>query len=213
MLVVVLIKAQDSLFLNNNNTELVKIIEILPGTTKYVFYQMNDGPQITINNNDIKKIVFKNGTTKTFVIHNYYNDTIQNAALLNKKSNDCTLFNISGDSCGNKKLYENAINIRAIRNADSNYINKTPSIVTGLVSWVCIPCGLITAISVNSSPPNSINLNVSNFDYFKNNIYKYAYIKEAHKIKRSNVWSSFAVGSIASIISIFFAGAFLVSKH
>lgn len=57
--------SQDTIVLINNEIVIAKILEVAPTTIKYKRFDMQDGPDYIQDNNNVKKIIYKNGITET----------------------------------------------------------------------------------------------------------------------------------------------------
>ena len=200
LLVSIILKSQDTIFLVNKVKEIAKVLEINPTTTKYTLFEMPDGPTIIADNNTITKIIFKNGLVKTFV---YINPILtQTTSLL--YANDVALLGNGADTLKTDAEFKNAFYNKGIRDANLYYGKKSGAIGTGFLSFFCLPCGLICAVSCADSEPKTVNLNYPNPNLFINESYQLGYITKAHKIKKEKVWSSFITFGVLGVVTTFF---------
>ncbi len=67
--------------------------------------------------------------------------------------------------------------------------------------------GAIPAIACSLTEPCDENLNYVNRDLMKDPNYNRAYTKQAHKIKKKKIWSSFGIGSAAWLVLVLIANS------
>lgn len=185
------IKAQDTIYFKNNTTEIAKILEVNPNNIKYNYFTYLDGPLLNADNSTITKIVFKNGIVKQFNDVYFPIPTRTNVSYQ-------TLLGKGADTLKTESEINNSFYKKGIVDANLYYKNNSAGISTGIVSFFCIPCGLITAFACNSVEPKNANLNYPDPNLFAYQNYQLAYKNRAYKLKKQRVWNGFIYGTVFS---------------
>jgi hypothetical protein len=84
--------------------------------------------------------------------------------------------------------------------AVKNYDPFGPFVGTAVTSVLVWPVGLVTAIVVSSKPPKESNLNYPDMKKVEITAYKDCYKKEAFKVKKSNTWMGWALGTSLGVM-------------
>jgi hypothetical protein len=84
--------------------------------------------------------------------------------------------------------------------AVKNYDPFGPFVGTAVTSVLAWPVGLVTAIVVSSKPPRESKLSYPDLKKVEIKEYKDCYNKEAFKVKKSNTWMGWALGTSLGIM-------------
>ena len=87
------------------------------------------------------------------------------------------------------------------------YKGYRPAQVGTLITSIFIPLGLIPALACSSTPPGTNSLGFKDQKLMGNRSYYTGYTKKATEIKKKKVWRSFAIGTGAAAIYVFFVAA------
>jgi len=135
----------------------------------------------------------------------YANDT--NMYFLQKAEiNEITFNEIATEQKREEGLSDMEIASKARADAYQNYDGYKPAAVgsfaAGIFCWYLIPIVIPVLLSV--IPPQESGLGMPNLKLKQNPIYSDTYIKTAHTIKSSKVWTNFGYGALTSIGVIVF---------
>jgi hypothetical protein len=162
--------SQDYITKSNGDELKVKILEVTVTEVKYKRFEQTDGPIYTILKSEIFMIKYQDGTKDVF-------------SEFDKKKNFISIEDEMAD-----KGKKDARTFYKAKNSGAGWT----TLATLLTSPVI---GVIPAAICSSNEPEEDNLNAPNTTLMKSYQYSNAYIKEAHKIKRKKIWSSFGVAS------------------
>ena len=176
--------SQDVITKKNGDDINAKVIEVNQTDIKYKKQSSLTGPTYTIDKNEILMIKYADGSKDIF------NDQSEK----NKISNSKKIEN----------MYD-----KGIEDANLNYKGRNCGAAWTAVTTIFTSplIGAIPAIACSSTEPSDDNLNYMNRDLMKDPDYNRAYTKQAHKIKKKKVWSSFGLGSFAWLIVVIVANS------
>jgi len=149
----------------------VHVLEVGLKEIKYKRDDNQDGPTITISKADIFMIKYKNGTKEMFKTTTTDTQSMSESAKLRLQGKE---------------------------DAKTNYPSKnTGAGGTAVTNILLSPLfGLIPAGIASSKPPKDHNLKYPNPTLMENSSYKAGYVEEAHRKKRSKIWSSYAISGL-----------------
>jgi hypothetical protein len=169
--------AQDIITKKNSEDIQAKVIEVGTSEIKYKKFDNQNGPTFTLLKSDVLMIRYENGSKDVFT-----------EAQSNLKKEDSV----------------NDIAFKAKQDAIANYKGKNSGAVwTGASALALSPLiALVPAAITTSSEPSDENLNYKNPDLMKDYTYSEAYTKQAHKIKKRKIWTSYGIGSGAWLLLV-----------
>ncbi len=176
--------SQDVITKKNGEDINAKVIEVNQTDIKYKKQGASSGPTYTIDKNEILMIKYEDGSKDIF------NDQSEKNKISNSKKNE--------------NMYD-----KGIEDANLNYKGRNCGAAWTAVTTIFTSplIGAIPAIACSSTEPSDDNLNYMNRDLMKDPDYNRAYTKQAHKIKKKKVWSSFGLGSFAWLIVVIVANS------
>ncbi len=180
--------AQDTITKKTSENIQAKVLEISTTEVKYKRFDNQSGPTYILPIADVLFIRYENGSIDTF------NFEIENES-------DTTLIQdeqLSGEEteADNYRKFED-IQLRGKRDAEENYIgqNSGAGWTTFITTFTSPLIGLIPAAACASTEPMDKNLNYPSAQLMQNYGYSTAYIKQAHKTKKRQVWSGYGIGT------------------
>ena len=108
------------------------------------------------------------------------------------------------DSEAHARYPDASLSMRGKMDAQTYYHGyRTPKTWTALTTAFYTPLwGVIVAGSCASTPPAEHNLMYPDTRLMRNSEYQRAYVDEAYRIKRREVWNGFAIGSIPIVVEV-----------
>lgn len=157
----------DIIYFRNGNIISSVITEISTQEIRYKRQNYLDGPAFITSKSDIIMVKYKNGDRELM-------------PEIEKKA---------------EVIPEGEIAFQARKDANDNY-SKASAFFTGFACNLLTPIiALIPAAIISSNEPKESNLNYPNPTKYNKSIqYQNEYRKEAHKIKKRNVWGGYGVG-------------------
>lgn len=152
-----------------------KVTEITTTEIKYKKYDNQNGPIFTLLKSDVLMIRYENGSKDIFT-------ESQNTSSATNESSDLAF-----------KGKQDAITNYKGNNSGAGWTAATCVVFSPLV-------GLIPAVICASTEPSDNNLNYKEPELMKNNTYNQSYTEQAHKIKKSKIWTNYSIGSGAWLL-------------
>lgn len=163
--------AQDIITKKNGEDIQSKISEITQTEIKYKKYEYPDGPVYTLAKSDALMIRYENGNKDIFndkpIVVEENDESSMDMAIQGKED---ALVNYRGANSG------------------SGWVLATTILFSPII-------GIIPAVACASASPADHNLNYKDSKLMKNNEYNKAYVQQAHKTKKSKIWTGFGIGS------------------
>lgn len=165
--------SQDVLTHKSGDDYLVKTLEINEIEIKYKKFDNQNGPTYTFLKSDVVMIRYENGTKDVFN--------------LNEESKTKTKVATTNDDLRMKGKKDAEMNYKG-KNAGSGWTAATTILLSPLI-------GVIPAVACAVTEPSDSNLNYRDPELMKNYDYNKSYTKQAHKIKKRKIWTSFGISS------------------
>jgi hypothetical protein len=171
-------RVNDRILLKNGEEISAKVTAVSEKEISYKKADFLDGPTYTILLSNVFMITYSNGLKDVF-----------NQQIETKNPNIIS------------NLTEAELVTQAKNDAIDNFSEIGP-FFAGFSSILLSPLfALIPAAIISSNEPNESKLNCPNQELFNKNLqYQNAYRKEAHKIKKKQVWSGYGVGVLFNTI-------------
>jgi len=167
--------AQDIITKKTGEDIPAQISEVTQTEIKYKRFDNLDGPIFSILKSEVLLIRYQNGTKDIF------NDITPSASSTNVAEK------LSDEEMALKGKDDAKVNYRGA-NSGAGWVAATTILFSPII-------GVIPAAACASAPPADRNLNYRDQELMKNNAYSNAYIEQAYKTKKSNIWTSFGIGS------------------
>jgi hypothetical protein len=165
-LIIIQANAQDVITKKNSDDIKAKVLEVTTTEIKYKRFEDVNGPTFSLLKSEVLMVRYENGSKDVF------ND---------KQSSSSTDDEMRAKGKQDAKIYDKGA--------------KSGAGWTAAATVLTSPLfGLIPAAICASTEPSDQNLNYKDYDLMKNYAYNQAYSKEAHKIKRRKVWTSYGIG-------------------
>ena len=198
------VSAQDKLLLQTGVDIKCKVLELTPTEVKYKNWDNLNGPTITIIRSTAFMVSYENG--KTEVLNTNVAATSTPSVITGKSVEKTplpdvmpTLMPTSAPTAivNTPLLTTSEWSERGQQDARLYYRGeKSGKGWVGGTSALLSPIvGLVVAAGCVDAVPQDHNLRYRDPDAMRNMAYKNAYITEAHKIKKRQIWNNFAMGS------------------
>lgn len=191
-----LLISQDVIVLKNADEIKSKVVEITDLTIKYKKWENVNGPIYNLNKNEVLFIRYENGTKEVFT------NPVEPVAEPENRVTPIPKKPSAAQSIQNQpeasNIQELDFETQGINDAKKFYKDKNAAVWTGVATFLTSPIvGLIPAIICSSTVPSDNNLNIPDNELIKNEVYYNSYKKQAHKIKKRQVWNSgWGIGTI-----------------
>ena len=188
ILLTINVYCQDIITTNNGNEIKAKVIEISPTTVKYKITDSTDLQVFFIEKSMVFMIKYQNGSKDIF-------------------RNDSSI-HIEASVYPREDVKTNYVNMaeKGKNDADKFYHGYAAS-VAGTIATTVVGIGiygLITASKCASTPPSDKNLNYPDRKLMMNQVYRAAYKKQAHQIKKRKIWTAFGTTvGIEAVVFVF----------
>ena len=158
--------SQDIVTLKTGEDILAKLTEVTTTEIKYKKFDHQDGPTYSILRSDVLMIRYEDGSKDIFT---------------DSKST------LSAKDLANQGIQDAMTNYKG-KHSGAGWTAATTILFTPLI-------GLIPAAACAATKPSDSNLDYKDGELMKNDLYKQAYIHQAHRKKKQKVGLSFAIAS------------------
>jgi hypothetical protein len=181
LLISPIVFAQDTLFLRNKETSIVKVKEIGPTEISFIKYDYLDGPIFRINKTDVEKVFFQGGLKEFFSIDT---SKIEMAIEVKGLKKDFSKFTYKDGQ------YDAEMYYRGYKGAG------TGSFFAGMFFLYGLPVPIATSLT---KPRNAMFYAPDLKLYQTNPQYASGFNERAHRKKAGKAWANYGFGALTII--------------